>query len=97
VRDRSRSARVASDVLGYMETAADAAARQDMHAMTQALAAAVSVYEKCPSEAHGTLSEIRRVLAFLLYARRLSRRLGWTDNGLRELQRRAEALRQAIH
>jgi hypothetical protein len=80
-----------------MESAADAAARQDVQAMLDALAAAVAIYEECPSEAHGTLSEVRKLLAFLHYARRLYRRFGWGDHDLRELQRRAQALRQPMH
>jgi hypothetical protein len=97
MQDYSDSARVASDVLGHMERAVDAGVRQDMKAMTEALAAAVSIYEECPSEAHGTLSELRKLIAFLHYARRLYRTLGWCDTDIRELQRRAQALAQALH
>jgi hypothetical protein len=80
-----------------MESAAAAGARHDMCAMTEALAAAVAAYEECPSEAHGSLSEIRKLLAFLHYARRLRRTLGLEDGALQDLQRRANALTQALH
>ena len=97
MRNSRNSVRTAHDVLVHMEAAADAGARQDLARMIEALAAAVAVYEESPSEAHGTLSEIRKLLAFLHYARRLSRTLGRRDDDLRELQRRAKALTQALH
>lgn len=62
------------------------------------LGTAVAIYEQHPSCAHEPMSQLLDLLVFIRSARSLSKMLKREDDDLRELEERAEALRQsALH
>ena len=70
---------------------------QDMPGLTSALTAAVNLYEQHPTQVHEPESHLRDLLVFVRSARSICQTLGQSEDELRELEDRAEALRRPLH
>ena len=92
------SEEVAAYVCALVQGATQAVRDRDIKRVVDCLAAAVELYEQHPSCIQKPTSQLRDLLVFIRSARSLSKTLKREDDDLRELEERAEALRQsALH
>jgi hypothetical protein len=94
--DRTREG-IAATVEAHIARAVQAAREQDMKTVIEELSGAVSLYEQYPRVAHGPASHVADLLAFIRSAREICEKLGESEDELRDLEQRAEALRQRLH
>jgi hypothetical protein len=80
-----------------IETGVKAVHAEDFDACVRSLDEAVAVYESNPSYAQAPQSHFAGLLLFIHAARSVSEELGRAVDHLRDLNGRAQALRQAIH
>lgn len=94
----ANSEKIAAHVSAQMQGAHAAVRAQDIEAVVDCLSTAVAIYEQHPSCIHEPTSQLRDLLVFIRSARSLSKTLKRDDEDLRELEERAEVLRQsALH
>jgi hypothetical protein len=92
------SEEVSAHVIAHVQGAAQAVGERNIEGVVRCLDAAVALYEQHPSCVHEPTSQLLDLLEFIRSARSLSQTLKRADDDLRELEGRAEGLRQsALH
>jgi len=94
--DRTREG-IAAAVEAHIGRIVQAVREQDMKTVVEELSGAVSLYERYPRVAHGPTSQVQDLLVFIRSARDVCEKLGESEDELRDLEQRAEALRQRLH
>lgn len=89
------SEEAAAYVSAYMQGAHGAVRAQDIETVVDCLSTAVAIYEQHPSCIHEPTSQLLDLLVFIRSTRSSSKTLKRADDDLRELEERAEALRQS--
>jgi hypothetical protein len=97
VQPKRAADQVMAQVLAHIKRARQAVRQQNIAGLIDALAAAVTTYEQHPSEVHEPTSHLRDLLVFIRLARSLCKTLKRPDDDLRDLGKRAEALRRPLH
>jgi hypothetical protein len=95
VSDEASPEQVAAHVLAHIQGAMQAVQNQDIESMIDCLAASVALYEEHPSYVQEPTNQLRGLLVLIRSGRSLCKTLARADDDLRDLEQRAEALRQS--
>ena len=88
---------VDADVVALITCAGRAARDENIEGVISALTAAVTIYEEHPSQVPALSGRLADLLRIIRAARKVCKTLKRSIDTLRDLERRAEALRRPLH